>query len=85
MSYGSKESRIKQRVANIIKEFRSLLSFTEYNVTIDELKKEADNYNIKGKYVYQGFGSDTKEEGTFDISLTVNELEPVKTLITKKS
>lgn len=85
MSYGSKESRIKQKVANIIKEFRNLLSFSEYNVTIDELDKESDKYVIKGKYIYHGFGSNTKEEGTFNISLSVADLEPVKTVITKNT
>ncbi|HEY7573507.1 MAG TPA: hypothetical protein VH796_19270 [Nitrososphaeraceae archaeon] len=83
--HGYKESQIKQRVARIIKEFRNLLTFSEYNVIIDELDKEVNKYVIRGKYYYRGFGSQGVEEGTFNISLNADDLEPVKTSIIKKS
>ena len=84
--YGSKESQIKQKVASIIKEFRNLLSFSEYNIVIDELDRAFERYTIKGKYYYRTpFASQDKEEGTFEISLNETDLEPVKTLITPKS
>jgi hypothetical protein len=85
MSHLPKESQIKQKIVNILKEFRNLVSISPYNVTINELERSLDKYIIKGKYRYDRvFAREAVEEGTFEITLSTFDLEPIKTLINPK-
>jgi hypothetical protein len=83
MIYPDKENEIKRKVINIIKIFRSLGLLSDSDIRITGLEKSNNQYDISGEYKYKPmYRDDINEEGTFNISLNENTLDPVKVKIT---
>lgn len=53
MLYSDKEIEIKRKIINIIKTFRSLGLLTDSDITITELTKTTNQYDVTGEYNYK--------------------------------
>jgi hypothetical protein len=53
MLYSDKEIEIKRKIINIIKTFRSLRLLTDSDITITELTKTTNQYDVTGEYNYK--------------------------------
>ena len=79
------EAQIKQKVANLIRTFRTIY-ITDNDVRINELKRNAaKEYVINGEYEYKAtFRGDIIEKGTFEITLDSQNLDPLAYKITPR-
>jgi hypothetical protein len=68
--YNDRTAQIKQKVMNVIKNFRAFNLMTDSEVKIKSLHKSDNNFIVAGDYQYaQPFLGEIKEKGTFKITL----------------
>lgn len=84
--FGYTEVELKQKVASIIKTYRSI-SIYESDIKINSLKRtSANDYILTGEYTYRNmFNNSIYEKGTFTMTLGAKNLDQIEVTITPKS
>ena len=78
-----REIKIKRKIINTLKTFRSIGILGDSDVKINGLDEENDYLKITGEYQYKNlFDKFSLEDWTFDISLSESTIHPTNANIT---